>query len=167
MDSKMIAFILVGVLVGAGIGAAAGYLIWDDDADDYETYWYYFDFGDEADETNVNQWVKVEAADVVSGLQKAADSVYTDNDIEDTGWINSLNGVSNDFSISLSWANWFLNQATGYNGHGLWYGTPGMNVTAGNVFYIGFYEYDSLTFEPIVDPNYDMSDWRDEGPFAA
>ncbi len=166
MDSKIIAFLLVGVLVGAGIGAAAGYLIWEGDEDDNETYWFFFDFGDEADETNVNQWVKVEAADVVSGLKKAADSIYDDNEIEDTGWIVSINGVENDSSVYVSWANWFFDQAADYNTWGTWYATPGLDVTAGNVFYIGFSGYDSVTWENDMDPNY-TTGWDNLGPFAA
>lgn len=168
MDTKMMAFVLVGVLVGAGVGIGSGYLVWDNDdvSDDNETYWYYFDFGNEADDTNVNEWVKVEAADVVSGLQKAADKIYTDNEIQDSGWIVSINGVANDSVNSYSWANWFLNQTADYNSWGMWYATPGMNVTAGNVFYIGFTEYDPATYENVMDPNY-TTGWQGLGPFVA
>lgn len=163
MDTKTITLLVVGVLLGAGIGAAAGYFLWEEDTDD--TYWYFFDFGDETSEENVNKWVKVKAGDVISGLIKAADSTYSDNDISETGWIASINGVTNDSSVSLSWANWFLDQAADYNNYGKWYATPGLNVTAGNVFYIGFFGYDT-NLEPTKDPGDRITEWKETGPFA-
>lgn len=168
MDTKTVAFILVGVLLGAGIGVAVGYSFGGDSNDNetYETYWYFFDFGDKANDTNVNKWVKVEAADVVSGLKKAADKEYTDNNIADSGWITSISGVTNDSGAKLSWANWFFNQASGYNSYGSWLQTQGMDVTPGNVFYIGFFGYDDTTWAPDVDPNTDRTEWKSEGPFA-
>ena len=164
MDTKTITLLVVGVLLGAGIGVAAGYFLWEGDTD--ETYWYFFDFGDETNEENVNKWVKVEASDIISGLIKAADSAYSENDINETGWITSINGVSNDSNENLSWANWFLDQTADYNAYANWYATPGLDVTAGNVFYIGFFEYETVYYTPLTSPNDRVDEWKETGPFA-
>ena len=87
MDSKMIAFILVGVLVGAGIGAAAGYLIWDEDVNNDETYSFYLHFGD-GDEKN--GWYSAYASSTNDAFGKAMDKAEFEWDYNSYGYISMI-----------------------------------------------------------------------------
>ena len=80
---KTIAFLLAGILVGAGAGIGIGYFVFNDSGDSETTYWFYIDFNGEATEFD-DGWISAAGKDVVDGLIKAVRNAGLPSDISDT-----------------------------------------------------------------------------------
>ena len=173
MEKNMIVFLVVGILVGAGVGIGVGYVMFDsDDSAGDETYWFYMDYGSEADATHVNGWVSSEAANAMSALKNIFRNDLVMN--ENTGFIGSVKGIENDvWDNALGGANWmtWMWKSSSFETADLWGGWvngPGLNNTLGNATYLGFGFVDPVTYESSIDPNAAATDaWKTGGPFPA
>lgn len=92
-DSKLIAFAVVGLLVGAAIGVGIGFAVFNKNTDDNETYYFYIDFGASDAKTG---WYSAKAANADEALEKAVDGKDITLKWSDWGYPN--------FSESGSWA---------------------------------------------------------------
>ena len=198
MIDKTIAFLLVGVLVGAAAGVGVGYFVWNDSGDTgydsgfeagkkagfengynagfedgyeegydagtengagYETYWYYIDFGGEPSDYE-SKWISAKSYSVLTGLTAALDLAEIPYTISATGWISSIGGVGttgwgpsdyltdSNIEFGTSWMSWFWS-STNMTSWSAWRETPGLDVTLGTIFYVGFtmayYDEDNFT----------------------
>jgi len=172
MDNKIIAFLIVGVLVGAAAGIGIGYVAFknnDNNSNTETTYWFYIDYGDAADATHVNTWVSAKATDAVSGFEKAmsdAGIAYSDDSY---GYTGDIAGVAGD--RSYSWMGW-LWVGTEFDDYTFWGWQSGdFHDCIGNVFYCGYSTYTSSGMA-ILEPNYDYTnptvpEWvGGNGPFV-
>ena len=75
MEQKMIIFLAIAVAVGLAAGAGIGYLVFDEDPVEQQTYWFYLDYGAEADAEKVNRWVSVNATSAGDALKKVPGAV--------------------------------------------------------------------------------------------
>jgi hypothetical protein len=171
MENNMIVFLIAGILVGAGVGIGVGYVMFDgDDAAGEETYWFYIDYGAEADATHVNGWVSNNATDFKSALKNIFGSDLALNETE--VFINSIKGIENDvWSNTLggsSWMTWFWKSSSFevVDLWNAWVSGPGLNTTLGNVMYLGFGFVDPVSFASTIDPNTTVA-WKIGGPFPA
>jgi hypothetical protein len=175
MDSKMITFLLAGILVGAGVGMAVGYLVFSEDNN--QTYWFYIDFNGEVVDDFENGWISAKASSPVKGLTKALaangmldDFVpYVSGVDSESGWISSVGGLAGDWvGDGTGWGSWLWTMTVADSSiYGCWAGTAGFDKTLGTIFYIGFTVFDDETFEPVLDPNFALSNWDTTGPFKA
>lgn len=171
-EKKLMTYVVVAVLAGALVGVGIGYAAFNNGGETQETYWYYLDYGTKVDSTHVNKWISADAKDVISGMKAALDKAGIAYVISDSGWITTINGISGSSATNTSWTNWFWDK-TEYKSTGVsvaypnWIQTPGMNVTVGSAFYLGFTAYDPVTYAYLMDPNSSVTGWGNTGPFAS
>lgn len=65
MESKIIAFILVGIVAGAAVGVGTGYVVWNGEKEEYSFY-LYFDDGDDK-----NGWYSAKASNATDAFKEA------------------------------------------------------------------------------------------------
>ncbi|MCL2143497.1 MAG: hypothetical protein FWH44_04490 [Methanomassiliicoccaceae archaeon] len=158
MESKLLTFLLVGVLVGAGVGIGVGYVLFNEgdgggtaDAGAPEvTYWFYLDTKEVTGTAFESGWISATAEDPVAALciaLKAADLFYDEDDVggvnESNGWISHIGGIYNGEwgdPGAQSWMSWFwaANELSG--SAQAWKDNPGFSVCIGNVFYLAYTE---------------------------
>ena len=69
-DSKIIAFAVAALVIGAAAGIGAGFVIFKDKSNDDQTYYFYIDFGDNDTKTG---WYSAKAGNADDALAKAVD----------------------------------------------------------------------------------------------
>ena len=162
MENKTIAFIVVALVIGAGVGFGIGYLMHSDNTDAQEWY-FYVDYGAEADSTHVNGWYYGYGDTALEALENAFDNSGISYDFPAKSWgtsINMIDGVSG--SSSLPWVWWGLNILNS---------TPSVDET-GNVWVESGFGIDGITCnyiclsygdgtEPITQPD---EGWANSGP---
>lgn len=176
-DSKLIVFAVVALVVGIGIGAGVGYAAFnkpadtnDDPATANETYWFYVDYNVKESDTLKSKWISVSSESPLKALTASLDKAGITYEIDSkTGWITSIGGVGGD--TNHAWASWLwirTNYADSNTSveYPAWLANPGFNVTIGNVFYLGYTPYDSVTYVYDLNPNA-ITKWKTGGPFAA
>jgi hypothetical protein len=160
MANKAVLFLVVGILIGAAIGAAAGFVLTNNSKD--TTYWYYIDYSDPAVD---NQWISAKSDNAFDGFTKALD----DNKIEyvlSGTMITSINGVEPDyFADGKSWGSWLWTIESNNPSLWAWQPTAGLDLTIGSVFYIGVTAFDPVTYAPTLKPD-NLTAWKTGGPFA-
>jgi len=169
-DSKMMVYAVAALVVGAAVGVGIGYIAFHGGSgSDSETYWFYLDFGGHEGEGVEDQWVEVSSNSPLSALRAALDKTGMGYNMSGTGWIVDIGGVGED--ENMSWGSWFWN-TTVYDAswtstlYPNWIDSSGFDITVGNVFYLGYTEYDPVSYEYLLDPNADLSVWSTTGPFA-
>ena len=153
-------FLVVGLVIGAAAGVGVGYVMFGGD-DDTE-YWFFLDFNGE--DTDVDdQWISAKGKDLVSAMKKALDAKNIEYDIEDSGWVNELGGISG--KTGFDWMNWGWTDSSNNSILWAWQATSGLDTTIMNWIYIGYTEVDSM-WTPSLDPNSTTAKWGTTGPFA-
>jgi hypothetical protein len=144
------------------------------------SYWFYIDFNKESAAFE-SGWINARSDSVVQGLLAALNGAEIPCSITRRGWIRSIGGVSND-AVGIytedctewygnNWMNWFWTSIdTSLASVGSWVETPGLDVSVGWVFYVGFTmaHFNLHTFEKWSDlnPNRAVSGWKSAGPFV-
>ena len=189
---KTIAFLLAGVMVGAGVGIGVGYVVFNENGgggDD--TYWFYIDFSEIVGESPDNRWISAKAGDAVTAFIAALKGagLWDEGGVSGTGWITSLagfeNGVWENDTGGTSWMSWVWTADNTVATAEAWRDNPGFNNSIGTMFYIGYthaiYDEDSYgnfvlmkemnpnsaisydaNWNPVIEPN----SWAVTGPFA-
>ena len=157
------AFLVVGILIGAGIGIGIGYFVFDsDDSSGEQTYWFYIDFNeDETGLTNDNMWISASAGNPVDALKKAFEANDVDYDM--TTFVSSIDGV--DATGTLAWMEYVWVGSVYESSYWGWAPTVGLDSTIGNAFYIVYTGY-AADWSALLKPN-DVSYWNGAGPFPA
>ncbi|MCL2148589.1 MAG: hypothetical protein FWH47_04555 [Methanomassiliicoccaceae archaeon] len=170
------AVVIVAVVLVVVVVAAAAFFMLSNNSDDNSkknTYWYYIDYGDYETSTVANGWISGEGNNAYEGICSALDGLGITFDIPDSGlmegFIIEINGVEPDWSATGdSWSQFVWTGGTDSSISDGWeeMGTGITGVTTSqNIFYFGVTEFDSVTYEPTLDPN-TTTGWQDGGPFA-
>lgn len=170
-DNKVTTYAVAFLLVGLVIGVAVGYGVFHtDSAEKNETYWFYIDYGMKADATHVNGWYSGEATNTVDAFKKSFDKAKIAYELGDGGWVKILNGITSENSNGWhiwSWDSVKFN-SIGTKIYSSWFApNVAMGDSVGNVFYLGFFNYDPVTNKPVAGPYDNLAGWSTSGPFKA
>lgn len=182
MDTKTIAFILVGVLVGAAVGVGAGYLIWNDSSDGEETYSFYLYFG--TDDDSRNGWYSADATNTNDAFSKVMSNAGFAWEKSSYGYLSLIDGVG----VNGGWSLWtYIYALTDQdaaeasilypmdNGYGGYDGSNGwrtmMGYDQGDTLKLSQFESKIYFFAPYnadySAPNpVEFDGWMNSGPFA-
>jgi len=162
---KAIVFLLAGVLVGAGVGIGAGYMLWNDNSSEPPTYWFFIDFNGEGGEglgILDTVWVASKGSNPADALGNALGSNV---DLSEDDWgigVSAIGGLyfampGGDYQY---WVQWY------WTGDSWAENENYLDGAAGTIFYLGYAIMSSATFEPDLDPNAATNGWDTTGPFA-
>lgn len=159
METKLIAFLLVGIVVGAGVGIGVGYFVFNEDVQEDPTYWFYIDF--EGGVTDFESgWVSAKATNTTDAFFKALGNERIPYEYS-TAWgifVSSIGGLSsvNVPPYSPSWMMWDWSGSE-------WVESMGIADSTAKIMFIGYTELDA-EFSPMLDLD-KVSGWKNTGPF--
>ena len=169
MDSKLITFLVVGIVAGAAVGTGVGYVLWGtgDNSVPETEYWFFIDFNDKGGDVD-EQWVSAKGTDPNNAMGKAFDSKNIAYETNEDGFIVEIAGLKNATDWSYSWMIWGWTAKIADKGLVAWYLISGMPSTMSTYIYFGYTNFEGEDWAPVLDPNSTASKikWGASGPFA-
>lgn len=180
MDSKVIAIVVVGLLAGVGIGVGAGYVAFNENTSDEETYSFYLYF---AADNEKNGWYQANGTGALDAFNKAMDNAGFTWEASSWGYIGKINGVGTSGwyvcqylyertdttaaqgSVASPKVEWgplqYSNGWKSISGYD-WDGGMKLDQFNSNVYFLSPYKSDYSADSPVS-----VNTWMNSGPFAA